>query len=349
MNEHKFKYAWLTDIDDTLIGSGVFPDDKWINSLSSKLRILKENKVVWVPVSGVDINKLGSRILYRLSPEVLDNIIYYGGDGSEKYYYNSETKKWDSDFVFQSVFTDAQASALIGLDNYINELCERREISPFLPDIIERKEQIEKLLKANEMKPDFSILDFLKQILSESGYNPDESEVYFRGGSVSWMIFGDISAEAYKTDRALKTRKKLFSAAVEFLESHQSLSQLGRYMVHIPFSGARGIKFVLKGNNKERCIRNLIKEEKLLPENMIFIGNELFDGGNDNMIRNIKGVTLISVGEKTDPGENIFFIGEGVDTNTNLMDSACKILVNGGDFGAVIRSIKEKYISLNQE
>ena len=42
------------------------------------------------------------------------------------------------------------------------------------------------------------------------------------------------------------------------------------------------------------------------------------------MIRNIKGIKLISVGEKTDPGENVYFIGEGVKAYDILMESLCR-------------------------
>ena len=33
-----YKGAWLTDIDDTLIESGVMPDDEWIDWLCGKAK-----------------------------------------------------------------------------------------------------------------------------------------------------------------------------------------------------------------------------------------------------------------------------------------------------------------------
>ena len=73
----------------------------------------------------------------------------------------------------------------------------------------------------------------------------------------------------------------------------------------VPFPGARGIKFVLEGNNKERGARDLIETYKLKPKHILFAGNEIFEGENDNMMRNIPGITLLSVAEKTDLGEQI--------------------------------------------
>ena len=77
---------------------------------------------------------------------------------------------------------------------------------------------------------------------------------------------------------------------------------IGSSGISVPFPGARGIKFVLKGNDKERSARDLIRWTGLDPKELLYAGNELFDGGNDNMLRKIEGVTLLSVGDKEDPG-----------------------------------------------
>ena len=77
-------------------------------------------------------------------------------------------------------------------------------------------------------------------------------KTYFRGGSVSWMMLGDISAEPYRTEKAEKVRKELISLSEEILSEYNGLESLGDTAIHIPFHGARGIKFVLKGNDKER-------------------------------------------------------------------------------------------------
>ena len=70
----RFSGAWLTDIDDTLIRSGYFPDDDWIQSLAVFIRRLQSHNIVWVPVSGVAINKMGARLLFRLPKDVLVEI-----------------------------------------------------------------------------------------------------------------------------------------------------------------------------------------------------------------------------------------------------------------------------------
>ena len=66
--------AWMTDIDDTLIESGLMPDDKWIQWLSEKISIFKRHNIAWIPMSGVAIDKLGPRILYRLPHDLLSHV-----------------------------------------------------------------------------------------------------------------------------------------------------------------------------------------------------------------------------------------------------------------------------------
>ncbi len=117
------------------------------------------------------------------------------------------------------------------------------------------------------------------------------------------MMLGDISAEPYKTTTAIQLRTKLLEPAKARLKERNYLEHLGTTRVIIPFPGARGIKFVLEGNNKERGTRDLINYHRIKPKHILFVGNELFKGGNDNMMRNIPRLTLLSVGEKTDPGE----------------------------------------------
>ena len=85
---HIFSGAWLTDIDDTLIPSGQKPDKQWIETLSDFIRILKQYNILWAPVSGVAIEKMGDRLLYRLPTDILSHVIYYGGEGSSKSYFD---------------------------------------------------------------------------------------------------------------------------------------------------------------------------------------------------------------------------------------------------------------------
>ncbi|MGD8677706.1 MAG: hypothetical protein PVG16_01765, partial [Chromatiales bacterium] len=77
-----FKGAWLTDVDDTLLKSGHRPDDHWIGELAQFVRTLRKHGILWAPVSGVAISKMGPRMLYRLPEELLDNVFYFGGEGS---------------------------------------------------------------------------------------------------------------------------------------------------------------------------------------------------------------------------------------------------------------------------
>ena len=338
--KENYKGAWLTDIDDTLIESGVMPDDEWINWLSEKLQVFKKHNIVWVPMSGVALVKLGPRILYRLPEEVASGVLYYGGDGSEMYYFDNELKTWSSDSSFRRIFSDAQGIAVIGRDGFAKALSEKEKVLPEDSLIRNRIDKAVSVLEKNDFPEDFCILNMLKKRLSEHGYNPDESETYFRGGSVSWMMLGDISAQPYKTEKAEKVRKELISLSEKILADYGSLESIGETSIHIPFHGARGIKFVLKGNDKERGTRDLAERMNISPDTMIFAGNELFDGGNDNMIRNIDGVTLLSVGEKTDPGENVFYGGHGIEANREWMEIACKQLEEGIEWKSILDGMK---------
>ena len=66
--------AWMTDIDDTLVYSGEMPDENKINQLADFISTLKKYHILWVPMSGVAMVKLGPRILFRLPSEVLARI-----------------------------------------------------------------------------------------------------------------------------------------------------------------------------------------------------------------------------------------------------------------------------------
>jgi hypothetical protein len=154
------------------------------------------------------------------------------------------------------------------------------------------------------------------------------------------MMLGDISAEPYELSDALLMRKgKLIPYVKERLLEHGSLEDLGACGVHVPFPGARGIKFVLMGNNKERGARDLIDSYDIPRENVLFIGNELFDGGNDNMLRNIDGITLLSVGSKEDPG--VIDGGVGVDANWILMKQIAEDLDKGFGFSEILNKLRD--------
>ncbi len=294
----KITGAWLTDIDDTLVKSGEMPSASFINWLTEKIKTLKKHNIYWVPMSGVAMVKLGPRILYRLPEDVLSNVIYYAGDGSQKYRFNTETGDWEEDIEFRRTFSDAQTISVLGKHEFRKTLKEANEPNPEI--------RIQKAIKELEKKglPKKGILEELKRVLQENGF-PDNSETYFRGGSVSWMMLGDISAEPYRQPKAAKLREQLIDLAKQLLKERENLRAIGEAGITVPFPGARGIKFVLEGNTKERAARDLIEKHGIQPKHMLFAGNELFEGGNDNMMRNLKGITLLSVGEYEDPGERV--------------------------------------------
>ena len=78
-------------------------------------------------MSGVALVKLGPRILYRLPEELASGILYYGGDGSELYYFDDESGEWCSDPEFKRLFSDAQGVAVLGRDNFRKALSEKEK------------------------------------------------------------------------------------------------------------------------------------------------------------------------------------------------------------------------------
>lgn len=338
---HKFSGAWLTDIDDTLIESGETPDDQWIAWLADKIGVLKQNNILWIPMSGVALVKLGPRILYRLPEDLLSHVMYYGGDGSQKYTYSVENRDWTEDKDFNTVFSDAQGIALLGIHDYRGALEDiYRDNGMSTDPVLPRLEKAQNRLKKQNFPIETGLLDLLKEELESNGYDPARAELYFRGGSISWMIFGDISAEPYKEEKARRVRKEIMAFAAEWLEKHKGLESLGDRPISIPFPGARGIKFVLIGNDKEKATRNIISHEGVLPETILFTGNEIFEGGNDNMIRNIDGITLLSVGEKTDEGPNVISGGVGVDANSKWLESLCVELQKGVPWSELLMRLR---------
>ena len=48
--------------------------------------------------------------------------LYYGGDGSQKYFFDDSKKDWGEDNHFRSVFSDSQGIAVLGKEQYRNVL-----------------------------------------------------------------------------------------------------------------------------------------------------------------------------------------------------------------------------------
>lgn len=84
--------AWVTDVDDSVIMSGALPTEEILSALSRLITELKKRHVLWVAMSGVAMAKMGSRLLYRLPEELLDNVVYYAGDGSQRFIFNTVTR-----------------------------------------------------------------------------------------------------------------------------------------------------------------------------------------------------------------------------------------------------------------
>ncbi len=345
-----YKGAWMTDIDDTLVPSGVMPTDADIQRLSDFIRVLKKNDILWIPMSGVAMVKLGPRILFRLPKDLLSHVLYYGGDGSLKYSYNPVSQEWEEDLAFSSLFSDEQMSMILGEDEMRPSLQQLCELSGDPQESVEdRMEASLTVLQEKGYKRDESILNLLKKELESEGINPDLSETYFRGGSVSWMMLGDISSEPYSEEKNVILRKRLIEKSKTWLAEHNNLKDLGQTGISVPFPGARGIKFVLIGNDKEKAARDLIKGSGLTSDQFVFVGNELFDGGNDNMIRNISGVTLISVGEREDSGPDVVIgrvqteeglLGE-VEANNWWMDWTVRHLDSGTPWSSILQEMKK--------
>lgn len=339
--------AWVTDVDDSVIMSGALPTEEILSALSRLITELKKRHVLWVAMSGVAMAKMGSRLLYRLPEELLDNVVYYAGDGSQRFIFNTVTRMWGEDIGFRKIFSDAQALAVLGKKEFVKQF-EELSLQGEIKDVGQKLADAKALLSSRGYDPDRGILDLMKEKLHSGGFDPSESETYFRGGSVSWMMLGDISAEPYRTDKAVKVRKELLSLAESLLADKNFLSDIGEGEIHVPFPGARGIKFVLKGNNKERALRHLIQEYDIQPRKILFTGNELFTGGNDNMIRNIADVTLLSVTEGEDPGKNVVsghFKDNGsviseVNANLQWMDWAGHRMKQGYPWEAIIHTMR---------
>lgn len=328
-----FSGAWLTDIDDTLIPSGHKPDEQWIASLADFIRQLKQHNILWAPVSGVAIAKMGERLLYRLPEDVLSHVIYYGGEGSAKSYFDEANKKWCHDEHFQQNFSDAQTLALIGKERFITALT----FSEHSSQIKQRIDLAENIL----LKADFSklcLIDEMELLLQAEGFDPSLAETFFRGGAVSWMMLGDQSVKIYKGNKESDVRSQIRDFAQSWLDENHALQVLGSKNVNMPYKHAtRGIKMVLYGNDKGRAAEDLIKTHHLTASSILFAGNELFNGGNDNSVRRVADINLLSVGEKEDAG--VINGGLQVGANQSWMDWFSSQLKQGHHWNEQLKNI----------
>ncbi|MBN2467815.1 MAG: hypothetical protein JXD19_06650, partial [Deltaproteobacteria bacterium] len=315
--------AWCTDIDDTVIWSGQMPTKGQVAVINNFIRALAQKNVAWIPMSGVAFEKMKPRILDKILPELKKYVIYYGGDGSTKYVYDEEEGVWENDGDFERLLSPAQAIAIMGAETFRDQLSRHLAIERQMPStsssIVREVQQniyaAQIILGKNRLDSTRGIIDDLKDVLRSHGFDPEKSQVYYRGGSVSWMMLGDIDADSYAQLKARTVRDELLALVDAKLERAEYLSRLSPSKTKVikPFPGARGIKFVLEGNDKERSMRDIIQTYRLLPEEIIFVGNELIDGGNDFVVTRIKGIKLLSLGKKTEAG--IPFGGFGVDAN----------------------------------
>ena len=173
--------AWITDIDDTLVESGKMPTPEIIQSLTIMVRELKKQGILWVPMSGVAMVKMGPRILYNLPEDILDNIIYYAGDGSQKYFYDPGTESWREDEGFVRLFSDGQALAVLGLKEFKRQFSELADTG-IGKDVGKRLAAAAAVLKAHGIDPELGLLNEMKEVLKSRGFHPEQAETYFRGG-----------------------------------------------------------------------------------------------------------------------------------------------------------------------
>ncbi len=95
--------------------------------------------------------KLGPRILYRLPEDIASDVLYYGGDGSELYFFDEGKKGWSFDPEFRRLFSDAQGIAVIGKNNYTQALCEMENLTPEDSLIKDRINNACNVLKENKL------------------------------------------------------------------------------------------------------------------------------------------------------------------------------------------------------
>lgn len=342
---NKFSGAWLTDIDDTLIRSGYFPDDAWIQSLATFIRRLQAHNIVWAPVSGVAINKMGSRLLFRLPEDVLSHVVYYGGEGGVKSYYDSTAEKWNSPESYQRNFSDVQALVVIGEQRFASALKIQYDIDKRDDDIRQRITAAKTMLETTRYNGMPCLVDQMESELAQAGYDPAKAETYFRGGAISWMMFGDVSVQNYKGGHETATRNDINLFIRNKLAELDHLKDIGDNGIHMPYLHAtRGIKLILMGNDKGRAADDLIESEMIAPDSLLFVGNELFEGGNDDPVRRVKGVTILSVGEKEDPG--VIDGGVQVDANHYWMETLIEKLDTGKSWPGILQALAENASSV---
>ncbi|MDX1345133.1 MAG: hypothetical protein R3179_04470 [Sedimenticolaceae bacterium] len=324
-----FKGAWLTDVDDTLLKSGYRPDDDWIGELADFVRVLRKHGILWAPVSGVAIGKMGPRMLYRLPEELLDNVFYFGGEGSTRSHYDAATGSWVDDPAFKRHFSDAQALAVIGEEELRAWLAHHYDIDDLHDAYIERHiRDAQEVLDEKGFAAMPCLVDQMKAMLEEHGFDSSASETYFRGGALSWMMFGDISVQHYRGEHETHVRMAISHFIRDRLEELDHLRALGENGIGMPYMHAtRGIKLVLMGNDKGRAAEELHHVLGIPADRILFVGNELFDGGNDDTVRRVEDVVLLSVGEKEDPG--VINGGVQVGANRHWMEWAVALLEAG--------------------
>ncbi len=298
-----FQGAWLTDVDDTLIPSGEHPTEAWIDDLVDFIRSLKAHDIAWVPVSGVDIVKMGPRLLYRLPEDVLTHVLYYGGEGSTKHYYDHRAHTWRVQADFRRDFSDAQALAILGQARFRRALSQRLQRSSDDQRIIERLKAANEVLADSRFGNPPCLIDELETQLAEAGFDPSQAETYFRGGAVSWMMLGDVSVEHYRAEAATQIRTQINQYLQQRMAELDYFQALGDAGIHMPYPHAtRGIKLVRIGNDKGRAAEDLVATEGIPAARLLFTGNELYAGGNDDSVRRVQEMTILSVGAQQDPG-----------------------------------------------
>jgi hypothetical protein len=177
----RFNGAWVTDIDDTLLESGAHPTQAWIEAQVAFIRKLQTLNIVWVPMSGVAIEKAGPRLIYRFPHDVRSHVIYYGGDGSAKLSYDLKSDQWLEDQSFKRHFSDAQAMAIIGEKALAQVMAARLECTLSHERVQTRLREAREELAAHRIEGQKGIIAALEARLAAEGFPPDAAVTYFHG------------------------------------------------------------------------------------------------------------------------------------------------------------------------
>ena len=95
---------------------------------------------------------------------------------------------------------------------------------------------------------------------------------------------------------------------------------------------------------KAVLLMTLLVIENINLDSLLFVGNELFAGGNDDPVRRVEGITILSVGEKEDPG--VIDGGIQVEANQYWMSELTASLDEGESWPDILLSLPDNALSV---